>query len=279
MFLDLVVSKSSSQVVRGRTDVLTVVEDEVDAGQLLESLEGHAGELALDHVSAEAVEVARLPEAHLILVVCSDLSKLGSDGRVVRRETPEEAKGTCGLVPLALLDQKPRGLGQDEHAANEDDGPRELHCDRDTIRSGIVAVGRSIIHDSCQEETDSDCPLVGTHDGTSYPLRCRLGLIEGDQSRDEAHAKSSKEAAGDEKRQGRGGSLQDNTEDEDDGGGDEGQSTPNVVSQEGGREGTEEGACRQDTDDRRLFGGGDVELVGGWVAVAGGEEMLEVGHG
>lgn len=90
---------------------LTVVEDEVDASQLLQPLEGHAGELALDHVPAEAVDVARLSEAHLVLVVCPNLGQLRSDGRMVRRETSKVSKGLGGLLPLALLDKKPRRLG------------------------------------------------------------------------------------------------------------------------------------------------------------------------
>lgn len=119
--------------LRAKRGGLTVVENEVDASQLLQSLEGHAGELALDHVPTEAVDIARLAEAHLVLVVCPNLSQLGSDGRVIRRETSKVSEGLGGLLPLALLDKVPRRLGEDEHSANKNDRPRKLYRDGDTI--------------------------------------------------------------------------------------------------------------------------------------------------
>lgn len=159
---------------KGRANELTIVENEVDASQLLESLEGHSGKLALDHVSTEAVDVARLSEAHLVLVVRANLSELGGDGWVVGREPSKVPQSTGGLLPLALLDQITRRLGQNEHATDEDDRPGELHCNRDTVGSGIAAVGRSIVHDSRQEKTDGNCPLICAYYSSSDPLWRRL---------------------------------------------------------------------------------------------------------
>lgn len=53
-----------------------VVEDEVDTRELLQSLEAHSGDLALDHVAAEAIQVADLAEAHLVLMVRADFGQL-----------------------------------------------------------------------------------------------------------------------------------------------------------------------------------------------------------
>lgn len=73
--------------------------------------------------------------------------------------------------------------------------------------------------------------------------RSGLALVEGNESRDKTHTKPSEESAGEEQGEGRGRSLQDNTQNEDDSGGNEGQSATNVVGQEGRRKSTKEGAC------------------------------------
>lgn len=65
-----------------------VVEDEVDARQLLQGLKSHAGELALEDRGPEAVQVAGLAEPVLIVQVGLDLAQLRHDGRVVMGKAP-----------------------------------------------------------------------------------------------------------------------------------------------------------------------------------------------
>lgn len=52
-----------------------IVEDEVDAGELLEGLKGHAGKLALENGGLEAVPVSSLADAILVFQVGLDLAE------------------------------------------------------------------------------------------------------------------------------------------------------------------------------------------------------------
>lgn len=70
----------------------SVVEDEVDTGELLEGLDSHSRELTLEHLSLEAIEVARLSDAHLEVVVRLDLVQLGLDGGSTGRKSSELAQ-------------------------------------------------------------------------------------------------------------------------------------------------------------------------------------------
>lgn len=61
---------------------------------------------------------------------------------------------------ISTFDKISGSLWQDQHANNEDDGPCELNCHRDTVASSVVAVLGCIENDCCNEETDRDGPLV-----------------------------------------------------------------------------------------------------------------------
>lgn len=82
----------------------SVVEDEVDTRQLLQRLDAHTRQLALEHRAPEAVEVVGLADAHLVVVVRLDLLQLGFDGCVLGIEAAELAERSRRLVVLALLD-------------------------------------------------------------------------------------------------------------------------------------------------------------------------------
>lgn len=72
----------------------------------------------------------------------------------------------------ATLDKIARRLRQNQHAHNEDDGPRELDGHRDAVAASIVAILGSI-EDNCRnEETDSDGPLIAADNGSSDPFWC-----------------------------------------------------------------------------------------------------------
>jgi hypothetical protein len=98
----------------------TVVEDEVDAGQLLESLQRHSGELALENRRPEAVEVRGLADALLKVVVGLDLLDLAKHGRVISRETTDTAEGLVSLVHLSCADEVARGLREEEETNEKD---------------------------------------------------------------------------------------------------------------------------------------------------------------
>lgn len=209
-----------------------IVEDEVDTSELLESLETHAGELALEHGAAEAVDVAGSALGHLVVVVGLDLGNLGDDGLVVGRETAELAERPGGLVHLSLLDEESRSLGKDQHAKNENDRPGELDGNWDTVGARVVAFVGGVIDDGGKEKTDGDRQLVSTNDGTTNPLGSRLGLVQRDHGGDETDTETSKEATSEEQGQGDSGSLEDDTQVEDPAGGDEGPATTDGVGEE-----------------------------------------------
>lgn len=240
-----------------------VVEDEVDASQLLQSLEAHARKLALEHGAAEAVDVAGGSDAHLVVVVGLDLGNLVVDGGVVRRQATELAQSGLGAVELTLLDEETRGLGQDKHADDEDDGPGELHGDGDAVRARVVVQMRCVVNHSCEQQTDGDGQLVGADDGTADPLRSRLGLVQRDQSGDQTNTETGEEAASKEERQGGGGSLEDDAKVENPGGGDQGPAATDGVGEKGREEGTEEGAGRENRHDSGLLRGRDAGVAVG----------------
>lgn len=155
----------------------SVIEDEVDARQLLQGLKTHTSKLALEHGPTEAVEVAGLANAKLKFMVRLDLFQFCQNGRVVSRESSQPAERTSGFQLVSLLDQVSRGLREKRQAGDENESPGELDGDRDSIASGVVAVLRSVVYDIGQKQPDGNGKLICTHDGTSNPFRCRFTLV------------------------------------------------------------------------------------------------------
>lgn len=157
-----------------------VVEDEVDARELLEGLQGHAGELALQDRRLEAVPVGGLADAALEVEVGLDLAQLRDDGRVSLVEAAHAGQRGGGLFHLAGADEEARRLGQEDHAEEEDEGPGELDGDGDAVGARVGAVGGGVVDDGGEEEADCDGELVGADDGAADPFGGRFRLIEGD---------------------------------------------------------------------------------------------------
>lgn len=155
-----------------------VVEDEVDAGELLQGLQAAAGQQALEDVALEAVDVAGFAEAELVLVVGLDLGQFLADGRVVGRQAPELAEGFGGALDVAIFDHVPGCIGKDQHAADENDGPGKLDSDGDAVAAGVIPVLGGVVDDGGQEETDGNGELVGTDDGSSDPLGGGFRLVK-----------------------------------------------------------------------------------------------------
>lgn len=147
-----------------------VVEDEVDARELLEGLQSHAGELALQDRGLEAVQVGGLADAALEVQVGLDLAEFRDNGRVSLVETPHAGERRGGLFHLAGADEEARGLGQEDHADEEDEGPGELDGDGDAVGAGVGAVGGGVVDDGGEEEADCDGELVGADDGAADPF-------------------------------------------------------------------------------------------------------------
>jgi hypothetical protein len=93
-----------------------VVEDEVDARQLLQRLQQAARQQPLADSALEALDVARLADALLDVVVGLDLAQLLKEGRVVGRQAAQLAQRLGGLLRVALLDEEARGFRQEDQA-------------------------------------------------------------------------------------------------------------------------------------------------------------------
>lgn len=124
-----------------------IVENKVDTGQLLKSLEQASSQKTLSKITLETFNVAGTSNAHLVVVVCLDLGKFREQSGIIFRETSELGKTLYGACVIVLLDQVAGGFGEDEQADHEDDGPSELDCDRDAVRAGIITVMGGIVHD------------------------------------------------------------------------------------------------------------------------------------
>jgi hypothetical protein len=147
------------------------VEDEVDTSKLLHHLNGDTDETAagvgrgLHDASGEAgcprTEVAGLRNnGHLILVVGNDLSKLVLDVLGVKRLTTDATKGRSSLVELALLDPVTGRFGEKSKTDSEDDSPKELNSDGDTVRSSVAAFLGGVDNAVGEEDTNGNAELV-----------------------------------------------------------------------------------------------------------------------
>lgn len=110
-------------------------------------------------------------------------------------QTPQLTKRTRSSLVFATLDEVARRLGQNQHAADEDDGPGKLDGDRDPVRPRVHAQRRGVVDDGGQEQTDGDGELVGAYDGAANPFGGGLGLVQRDEGGDETDAQAGEEAA------------------------------------------------------------------------------------
>ncbi len=227
----------------------------------------------------EAVRVRALAKLLLLGEGGTDVVQLSLDLGIVRAERRETAERVGSRVVPALLDEPPGRLGEVEHAAGEDEGPDELDRDGDPPCGVVGAVLGRVVDDGGEEETDGDGPLVPGNDGTTNPLGRALGLVHGDEGRDETDTGTGEDTADDERREIAGTGLEGNTKAEDQAGDDDTDATTEDIgdgrTEEStwvdGRMGecrapgacsntlTEEGTGRQDGDHERLAGRGKVE--------------------
>ena len=131
-------------------------------------------------------------------MVGADLGQFLDEGGVVDVETPQSGESFGRLLVAAALDLETRRLGQDQHSADEDDGPGELHGNGDPVTPGVVAVGGRVVDDGRDEQADGDGSLIHAHDGTADPFGRRLGLVQRDDGTEETDAESGEKATGHE---------------------------------------------------------------------------------
>lgn len=84
--------------------------NEVDADQLLQSLQNDAGDCTLADDASEALEVGGLAERLLVLPIALDLLELAEQSSVDWWKAAQECERLDCLLILALLDQEPGSL-------------------------------------------------------------------------------------------------------------------------------------------------------------------------
>lgn len=166
----------------------TEVEDEVDTGQLLHHLHEDAengttdigrrlGDLALE-AGHPGSEVAGLgDDGHLVLMVGDDLGKLVLDVLRVDRLATDAGQGLCGLVELALLDEETGRLREQGQTPTENESPKELDGDGDSVGASVTAVLGRVDDAVGKQDTNGDAELVPSDDGTTNLAGSNLGHV------------------------------------------------------------------------------------------------------
>lgn len=164
------------------------VEDEVDTSELLHHLHedthgsaagvgGWRADLALE-ASCPRTEITGLgKDGHLVLVVGNDLSEFILDVFGINGLATNTGKSSGGLVELSLLDKVTGRVREDGKTTSEDNGPQELHGNRDTVRASILALLGSVDDAVGEQNTDGDAELVAGNDSTTDLLGSNLGHV------------------------------------------------------------------------------------------------------
>lgn len=113
-------------------------------------------------------------------MVCPDFGQLRLNSWIVNRKPAELAERLGSLFHIVLLDQVSRGLGEEEHATEENKRPGKLNGDWDAVRTAIIALSGRVVDNGGEEETDRDGPLVRPDDESADPFRCCLRLVKRD---------------------------------------------------------------------------------------------------
>lgn len=205
----------------------TEVEDEVDTGPLLHHLKGstedssaevgtRVAETSLEAVGPGAEVTGLRNHRHLVLMVGNDLSEFLLDVFTTLWFTSETSKVDGGPVEITLLDEISWGFREEEETTTQDQSPCDLQSDRDSVRTGIETVLRSIIDARCEKKTNGDAKLVTRYQSTTNLLGANLGHVKNDSSRDKTYTETGDQTTSNEEADSGRDSLQDDTNNEDD---------------------------------------------------------------
>lgn len=120
--------------------------------KLLQRLKQATSQKTPSEISAEAVEVSGLAQAHLVLVVGGNLTKLLDKCRVVDIKPAEGGQRLGGALRLATLNPHARRLRKEDHAEEDDQSPGELHGDGDAVAASIITVLGGVVYDGSEEK-------------------------------------------------------------------------------------------------------------------------------
>ena len=93
----------------------------------------------------------------------------------------------------------------------------------------VIAALGTLVDTGGKQETDGDGPLVAGDDGPTDPLGGTLGLVHGDEGRDETDAETGEDTADDEGGEVEGAGLEGDAKAEDEGGADDADTTTNDI--------------------------------------------------
>lgn len=280
----------------------TEVEDEVHTSQLLEHLEsdtedgaanvgGTVADVTLEAVGPSSNVVGLWDNLHLVLVVGNDLSELILDVVGVLLLAADGGESLSGLLELSLLDEETWRLWKEEETDGENDSPKELDADWDSVRSSIVAVLGGVDDAVGEQDTDGNAELVTSDEGTANLPWCNLGHVKNDDGRDESNSETGNDTTNGHENDSSGSGLKNGTNGEDSASHNDSWATTDNIGDVTSSDGTEEGTGGENRGHKGLVVGGDleVELVGlvgigvdirvnvEWVVLAG-DHANEVWH-
>ena len=177
----------------------TEVEDEVDTSQLLEHLEsntedsaanvgGTVADVTLEAVGPSSDVVGLWDNLHLVLVVGNDLSELILDVVGVLLLAADGGESLSGLLELSLLYEETWRLWKEEETDGENDSPKELDGDWDSVGSGIITVLGGVDDAVGEQDTDGNAELVTGDESTADLLWSDLRHVKNDDGRDESNS-------------------------------------------------------------------------------------------
>ena len=120
--------------------------------------------------------------AHLILVVGNDLSKLLLDVLRLCRLTTNARQDSCGLVKSSLDDKVSWRFWEQEETSGKDDSWDQLDGNRNSVGATIKAVLGGVVDAGCDHQADGDGELVTSNDSTANLAGSDLGHVQNDDS-------------------------------------------------------------------------------------------------
>lgn len=189
----------------GEADLLeesrVVVEDEVDAGELLKHLQRRAEEdlaavgVAVLEASAEAAQPPHLAQLLLVFVVGLDFGQFVQDVLAVVWLTTHARQSDHGLVQPTLFDVITGRFGEEEQAGGQDDGPQKLDRDGNPERAGVGEARCFVGDDAGQKDADGDGELVAGHDRPANVSWRNFGHVHDVDRRNEADSEACDQTA------------------------------------------------------------------------------------
>lgn len=135
---------------------------------------------AVDHARLQQLEVGNVGVLALELDSGLNLLELGLDEAVgAVALAVDEGQDVFALLPAILAGEPTRGLGQEKHSEEEQDGRDSLQAPGNTEGGGAVNEGGAVGDVEHDQDTPGNGPLLSTDDGTTLGGGSQLGDVDG----------------------------------------------------------------------------------------------------